>query len=953
VVTASCLLLLSCALDHRGFRFASFGIGGGGSSGNSGIFVSASNNVAGNSNDDTQQQQQQLPRDDDHAEDGSDGTPEEQQQPAALGGNIKTRNTNHKNAAALAAGQQHHRRSERTSTSTGAGGGGGGTRENGGEVGEDAPLDADADADAEEITTIPSRPPTTEQQAEGADGNNNVEAERIMDAVKVGPPEEQHKVIKTTKQKKKKKEQKRGDDNGNAETTAHQTQWDRESAETYTDMSHLNLGQLSAKDAAHAVMETIMDSTKQRMTKLYEKAESDECRRKIGEHMGYFINAIGVEGSMPFHEEQFYSECEEEKYDFAYLPKGVSIGDIQNRTYRPPKNETEYLVDSADLKLLYAILTHTDPQSTIRLIEALYQDGYTFVIHVDGKESSDDTYDALVEYATTRDYVHVLPHPFRIRANWGGFSLVNATLQILRYSFAHDNYPNDKPLDFHKFVHIASTTYPIKSNAEIRRTIAQYPIDANFVHVVFKPADPSPSAWNYFVECDDALHRIYRLTPLDDLNWGVDIYTSSQWFALSREFADYIADAAPGTIVHDLLEYAEHVVVADESFFGTVLRHSKFCGKHHNNNFLHVHFDRWENELDDGSRDSRKCVMKDPDHCGRSPTTMTMDYLPVLELVGDLFARKFIDSVDTNIKDVIDIKRAREEKYIVENAENSFDIKLPPNPVDTTFEGEGVLIVAKETLSEEEPLCLGLGETKNKVRLFPCFREGVASTLAPQWETGAVIIEETLPHNRWDIGPCSSDGNIDRMDSGELNVTQGLHSRTGPSCLLKQVDGLRKGRCTDIETERLKPGGPVHVFPCVHRWNQFVSFGDGEVTPKGSIHSNVPLHIIDRIKSKGRTQHPYMCFAASGRGEDDTDDWEEDAKLDKADKSDDESLTPDIENFEALKAEHGKPPLKLWSGKQLVSTPCSNTDAVIEWLFVPYIVEDSLDVVEGEGEEEL
>ena len=939
LVTASCLLL-SSALDYRG----GFAFCGGGGGGGSGIFVDASNDVAGNSNDDKQQQQQQQeqPPREDPAEDG--GGTQEQEQPAALGGNVKTRGTSRKNAAAaVTAGQQHHRRSERTS--------GGGTHNGGEEVAEeddDIEYADTAGADAEETTTIPSRPPTTEQQAEEADGNM-MDAERIMDAVKVGPPEE-HRVIKT--QKRRKKKERGDDDNGDAGTSAHRTQWDRESAETFTDMSHLNLGELSAKDAAHAVMETIMDSTKRRMTELYEKAESDDCRRKIGQHMGYFVNAIGVEGSMPFHEEQFYSECEEEKYDFAYLPKGIGIGDIQNRTYRPPRNETEYLEDSADLKLLYAILTHSDPQSTIRLIEALYQDGYTFVVHVDGKESSDDTYDALAEYAATRDYVHVLPHPFRIRANWGGFSLVNATLQILRYSFAHDNYPNNEPLDFHKFVHIASTTYPIKSNAEIRRTIAQYPIDANFVHVVFKPAEPSPSAWNYFVECDDALHRIYRLTPLDDLNWGVDIYTSSQWFALSREFAEYIADAAPGTLVHDLLEYAEHVVVADESFFGTALRHSKFCGKHHNNNFLHVHFDRWENELDDGSRDPRKCVMKDPDHCGRSPTTMTMDYLPVLELVGDLFARKFIDSVDTNIKDVIDIKRAREEEYIVENAENSFDIKLPPNPVDTTFEGEGVLIVARETLNEEEPLCLGLGETKNKVRLFPCFREGVASTLAPQWETGAVIIEETLPHNRWDIGPCSSDGNIHRMDSGELNVTQGLHSRTGPSCLLKQVDGIRKGRCTDIETERLKPGGPVHVFPCVHRWNQFVSFGDGEVAPKGSIHSNVPLHIIDRIKSKGRTQHPYMCFAVSGRGEDDTDDWEEDAKLDKEDKSDEESLTPDIENFEALKAEHGKPPLNLWSGKQLVSTPCSNTDAVIEWLFVPYIVEDSLDVVEGEGEGE-
>jgi hypothetical protein len=32
--------------------------------------------------------------------------------------------------------------------------------------------------------------------------------------------------------------------------------------------------------------------------------------------------------------------------------------------------------------------------------------------------------------------------------------------------------------------------------------------------------------------------------------------------------------------------------------------------------------------------------MPDPDHCGRSPTIMTLDYVDILELSEDLFARK-------------------------------------------------------------------------------------------------------------------------------------------------------------------------------------------------------------------------------------------------------------------------------------------------------------------------
>ncbi len=49
-----------------------------------------------------------------------------------------------------------------------------------------------------------------------------------------------------------------------------------------------------------------------------------------------------------------------------------------------------------------------------------------------------------------------------------------------------------------------------------------------------------------------------------------------------------------------------------------------------------------------------------------------------------------------------------------------------------------------------------------QVRLMPCFRRGVATTLSQGWETGAVIEEEVKPNGRWSVGPCSSDGSLRR-----------------------------------------------------------------------------------------------------------------------------------------------------------------------------------------------
>lgn len=401
-----------------------------------------------------------------------------------------------------------------------------------------------------------------------------------------------------------------------------------------SDKIYSNIDQKDSSEAASIVTKQITKSLENRLSGLFEKAHSKECRQKIANHFSLFTEALGTESSLPFGDIEIKSECTEEKYDFDNLPDGIGIGEIQDRRYQP--SDAIY-IKSEKLTVCYGILTHNSPEATIQLIEALYiPDQTVFVIHVDGKESSDETYEALEKYSLSHTYVHILPDSWRIRVNWGGFSMVQATLQMVKYAFAIDR-PMNAPLSFHKFIHLASTTYPIASNQQILDRIASYPLNANLMDVVFKPINPSQGSWHYFVECDDTVHRIYRLPPY--VGKDIDLYTASQWFIISRDFAKYLAMTPRGSFVREFLDYAQHVVVADETFFGTVLRHSKFCYYHHNDNFLHVQFDRWENELD-GNRDERKCLMPNPDHCGRSPTTMTKDYLPMLNLSNDLFARK-------------------------------------------------------------------------------------------------------------------------------------------------------------------------------------------------------------------------------------------------------------------------------------------------------------------------
>lgn len=65
--------------------------------------------------------------------------------------------------------------------------------------------------------------------------------------------------------------------------------------------------------------------------------------------------------------------------------------------------------------------------------------------------------------------VHLIPDEYRVRVNWGGYSMVNATLQIMNYCLGRldydggsnrgGGYVKGKELEFHKFVHISASRY--------------------------------------------------------------------------------------------------------------------------------------------------------------------------------------------------------------------------------------------------------------------------------------------------------------------------------------------------------------------------------------------------------------------------------------------------------------------------------------------------------------
>ena len=176
-----------------------------------------------------------------------------------------------------------------------------------------------------------------------------------------------------------------------------------------------------ASTVAGIVVDRIAQETKdaKRLEALFGDAKTDECRALIAEHFGYFLKAIATETPLPFASTKFDSSCDDkEPWDFNNLPEGVHMGIVQNRTYQPPRNESVY-ISSEEVVLCYGILAHDSAEATIRIIEALDEATTTFVVHMDGKY--EDNYLKLKEYASNKDRIFVLDHPYRVRVNWGGF----------------------------------------------------------------------------------------------------------------------------------------------------------------------------------------------------------------------------------------------------------------------------------------------------------------------------------------------------------------------------------------------------------------------------------------------------------------------------------------------------------------------------------------------------
>lgn len=231
------------------------------------------------------------------------------------------------------------------------------------------------------------------------------------------------------------------------------------------------------------------------------------------------------------------------------------------------------------MHLAYLIMAHAEPNHLRRLISALREEWTWFYIHVDKKASM-----------RLFEPLHGLPQsrfiPNRVDACWGGYSLVQASLNLLTAARNANPAPDWYAL-------ISGADYPIRSNRALcdflqssdreHISLLEMPTPdgrkslARLERFHFEGSRSRPMPKRVILNQTNLLLEKYYKRNYRRVLGDIKPYASSQWWVLSRAAVDYILSFVAAN--PRLVQFYKHSVIPDEMFFHTILGNSPFRAK--------------------------------------------------------------------------------------------------------------------------------------------------------------------------------------------------------------------------------------------------------------------------------------------------------------------------------------------------------------------------------------
>lgn len=291
--------------------------------------------------------------------------------------------------------------------------------------------------------------------------------------------------------------------------------------------------------------------------------------------------------------------------------------------------------------IAYFILVHRYPNQFKRLFHAIYDSKDHYLVHVDKRADKSIKTDV-------KNFISSFPNAHLLKSQdvvWGGYSMVDVELNGIKKLLAI----SDK---WDAYINLSGQDFPIKTNSEIKKFLKKNK-GVDFMRTA-NQAIERPNTMNrienYFVESTNGfIGTPYKRPYLP----YVAPYIGGQWKILSRECCEFICTSPQ---VNRFKKYYRHTLIADESFFQTVLMNTNYPKKITNDDMRAI---VWIPDIEKKLKFKNFTANKtkelvDSGKIKLRPKTFTTKDYRFLIASESLFARKFDETVDSKIFDLIE-----------------------------------------------------------------------------------------------------------------------------------------------------------------------------------------------------------------------------------------------------------------------------------------------------------
>lgn len=228
------------------------------------------------------------------------------------------------------------------------------------------------------------------------------------------------------------------------------------------------------------------------------------------------------------------------------------------------------------MNIAYLILCHTDPEHISRLAKKIRTNSTWIYIHVDISVDSKP----FKELLQNEDRITLIKN--RIKPYWGGFSAVEATMDLLKAASNEGRYD--------RYVLLQGLDYPILANCDIE----EFFIDNRNIEFIrgcnitdskdYYLYSKCKMYWffdkkNLLRKCLNRLNRILKICNRKGYimigNKRFNIFWGAAQWALTSECVEYVIDFYNSQ--NKVNNYFRHVFPADETYFHTVVFNSTFA----------------------------------------------------------------------------------------------------------------------------------------------------------------------------------------------------------------------------------------------------------------------------------------------------------------------------------------------------------------------------------------